>query len=36
MSFLVHFKDLSAHDRIQVQGIKPDKIKKKHFRISNW
>lgn len=27
MSFLVCFNDLSADDRIQVQGGKPDKIK---------
>lgn len=28
MSFLVSFNDLSADDRIKVQGIKPDEIKK--------
>lgn len=28
MSFLVSFNDLSADDRIKVQGIKPDKRKK--------
>lgn len=33
MSFLVSFNDLSADDRIKVQGIKPDK--KNPFRISN-